>query len=203
MRHTTAEKLAIEVLLPEYLWIVAYHFADVETWDAFIERFNEVFPNYQDLNKLKLDPDVIELERKISCSTAALFAALWWMIQQEINGLPYREGPVFLVQKNRGKTSKKAHVILGLPRQGNATPSEIHEAYDSMRNGLEENEAVLFIHYLFEQRLKIGSREDFGGAPEIAQPYSSVVKYLVNRIKTFELRKDKKKELKGKSSSLS
>ncbi|MBW7955681.1 hypothetical protein H3C66_03015 [Patescibacteria group bacterium] len=111
-------------LIREYQAIVQELFSNCANIPEFVELFSTLFPNYQESNARKMDPESIR-ERNISCSSAAALLGVWWM-----DRFPQLV-PVFLVQNTEREPQSRssAHVNVALPLTTPITPSEAITAF--------------------------------------------------------------------------
>lgn len=172
-----AVQLKASYLFEAYRLIVAEFLplgVDIET---FMQIFSQHFAEYQNTNPRKLDPDSIR-EGKVSCSSAAALAGVWWMEQ-----FP-QLAPVFLVEETSrsGHSRTAAHVNVALPLAGPIDKQAALSAFYSPSRGSDQ---IRIIDWTEHSKMKASNPQKIYEV----YPVQGVVPYLRNRVAALGLPK--------------
>ena len=106
-------------LLLEFAEFVIQNFGGVVTIEDFVEIFSELFIYYKkEPYKEKLDIEILQRERAISCSTATVIAGIWYLLEHEgkpkyyIERVP-KERETKHIPQNKGKRKMHTAVVIG------------------------------------------------------------------------------------------
>lgn len=129
-------------LLAEYIQIVNEFFPGATSIDEFVESFNQIFTQYQNIVTRKMDPRFIR-ERAASCSSfAALFGT--WLAREFPQYVPYylieiRSFPDKKMQEQQ-EAKSKSHVTVAVPTTNVVHPRQaaqlIVNTKDAEQHGL-------------------------------------------------------------------
>lgn len=164
-------------LIEEYRRIVEEFLPGCESIAAFVEMFSDTFQDYQESSNKKMDPDSIR-DRKVSCSSAAALAGIWWM-----DRFPQLL-PVFMIEDtgNSFQSKSSAHVNVAFPLEAPITEREAMVAfYDPQRSRPD----IMLLDWTTHSKMKLSNPN----RSYPVYPISGVQEYVRNRLVTLGISK--------------
>lgn len=177
MEHERSLTVKTEYLLREYRRIIQELIPNCTTIDQFAEAFSDIFDTYQNSNSRKMDPDSVR-EGKVSCSSAAALAGIWWLEQ-----FPQLT-PIFLIEETQrtGQSHSSAHVNVALPT---ISPISEREALQAFYDPNRSRSDLHLIDWTTYSKMKRSNPQQLYEV----YPISDIKQYLKNRLSVLGLPK--------------